>query len=229
MSPSFWHAVGASCAAGPTARRCPSERTPMSSEAGTPENPWTLKTPPLSSTFQAWFDTVQGVDVVVVRVGSTVLHYDRRCLDDLQAMLAERKDWVELGSADEQKEAKPGTVEAWGRSPGQSGRRVVRAQEGLARPVRHVRPAADGTARPGGGRTQRPEQPDARTLTPFGNDEGPRPCGRGPSRRSPDGIRTRATALRGRRARPLHNGAVRTREAYRAGSEESRWGTRTRT
>ena len=76
----------------------------MSSEAGTPENPWTLKTPPLSSTFQAWFDTVQGVDVVVVRVGSTVLHYDRRCLDDLQAMLAERKDWVELGSADEQKE-----------------------------------------------------------------------------------------------------------------------------
>ena len=25
---------------------------------------------------------------------------------------------------------------------------------------------------------------------------------------SPDGIRTRATALRGRRARPLHNGAV---------------------
>ena len=26
--------------------------------------------------------------------------------------------------------------------------------------------------------------------------------------RSPDGVRTRATALRGRRARPLHNGAV---------------------
>src|SRR6476619_3559550 len=26
--------------------------------------------------------------------------------------------------------------------------------------------------------------------------------------RSPDGIRTRATALRGRRARPLHNGAL---------------------
>ena len=25
---------------------------------------------------------------------------------------------------------------------------------------------------------------------------------------SPDGIRTRATALRGRRARPLHNGAL---------------------
>ncbi|MDF2748085.1 MAG: hypothetical protein K0S98_2372 [Propionibacteriaceae bacterium] len=38
---------------------------------------------------------------------------------------------------------------------------------------------------------------------------------------SPDGIRTRATALRGRRARPLHNGALacmiiadQTAEAY---------------
>ena len=28
------------------------------------------------------------------------------------------------------------------------------------------------------------------------------------ARGSPDGIRTRATALRGRRARPLHNGAT---------------------
>src|SRR5215207_3934998 len=38
---------------------------------------------------------------------------------------------------------------------------------------------------------------------------------------SPDGIRTRATALRGRRARPLHNGAEsddrRGGELYRAG------------
>ena len=33
-----------------------------------------------------------------------------------QAMLRERGDWVELGSADEQKPAKDGTVEAWGRS-----------------------------------------------------------------------------------------------------------------
>jgi hypothetical protein len=31
-------------------------------------------------------------------------------------MLQKRGDWVELGSADEQKEAKEGTVEAWGRS-----------------------------------------------------------------------------------------------------------------
>src|SRR5690606_1925106 len=38
------------------------------------------------------------------------------------------------------------------------------------------------------------------------------------SRRSPDGIRTRATALRGRRARPLHNGAVCFRR-FRAGEK----------
>ena len=34
------------------------------------------------------------------------------------------------------------------------------------------------------------------------------PGNRGVWRCSPDGIRTRATALRGRRARPLHNGAL---------------------
>ena len=31
-------------------------------------------------------------------------------------MLKEQGDWIELGSADEQKTAKDGTVEAWGRS-----------------------------------------------------------------------------------------------------------------
>ena len=34
----------------------------------------------------------------------------------LQAMLLEDGDWVELGAADEQKPAKDGTVESWGRS-----------------------------------------------------------------------------------------------------------------
>lgn len=36
-------------------------------------------------------------------------------LDDLHAMLKNAGDWVELGGADEQKPAKEGTVEAWGR------------------------------------------------------------------------------------------------------------------
>lgn len=88
----------------------------MTEANGTPDHPWVLRTPPLTSEYDAWLDTANGVDVVVVRVGKTVLHYDRRCLDDLHAMLVESGGWVELGSADEQKDARPGTVEAWGRS-----------------------------------------------------------------------------------------------------------------
>ena len=42
--------------------------------------------------------------------------YQLRCLDDPRAWLVEQCDWVDLGAADEQKAAKNGTVEAWGRS-----------------------------------------------------------------------------------------------------------------
>ena len=49
-------------------------------------------------------------------MGKTVLHYDLRIIDDLQAMLKENGDWVELGNADEQKPAKEGSVEGWARS-----------------------------------------------------------------------------------------------------------------
>ena len=38
------------------------------------------------------------------------------CIEDLHTMLKQHKGWMELGSADEQKSAKEGTVEAWGRS-----------------------------------------------------------------------------------------------------------------
>ena len=86
-------------------------------ETGTAEDPWQLKTPPLTSDFTMHRDVHDGHDVLVCTVGKTVLRYDARCLDDLHAMLKARGDWVELGSADEQKEAKPGTVEAWGRAP----------------------------------------------------------------------------------------------------------------
>ena len=49
-------------------------------------------------------------------VGTTVLHYDLRIIEDLHAMLKEKGDWVQLGNADEQKPAAEGTVEAWARS-----------------------------------------------------------------------------------------------------------------
>lgn len=86
------------------------------SGTGTPEDHWVLQTPPRTSEYEMWLDTVGGKDVIVCQVGKTILHYDRRCLDDLHVMLKEAGDWVELGSADEQKDAMPGTVEAWGRS-----------------------------------------------------------------------------------------------------------------
>jgi hypothetical protein len=55
--------------------------------------------------------------VLVCTVGTTVLHYDLRIIEDLHTMLKERGDWVPLGNADEQKPAAEGTVEAWARSP----------------------------------------------------------------------------------------------------------------
>jgi len=49
-------------------------------------------------------------------VGRTTLLYDYRCLQDLHARLKKQGDWIALGSADEQKPAKEGTLESWGRS-----------------------------------------------------------------------------------------------------------------
>jgi hypothetical protein len=83
---------------------------------GTKTNPWKLTTPPGTSTYEMYRDTKDGKEVIVCVVGSTTLLYDARCLDDLHAMLKARGDWIDLGGADEQKEAKEGTVEAWGRS-----------------------------------------------------------------------------------------------------------------
>ncbi len=83
---------------------------------GTADDPWRLKTPPGTSEYTMHRGTRDGRDVIVCTVGKTVLLYDARCLEDLRAMLVEHGDWMELGSADEQKPAKAGTVEAWARS-----------------------------------------------------------------------------------------------------------------
>ena len=84
---------------------------------GTREKPWVLKTPPGTSEFQVYRDEAANPPALVCRVGSTELRYQLRCLNDLQAMLKAHGDWMDLGGADEQKPAKDGTVEAWGRSP----------------------------------------------------------------------------------------------------------------
>jgi hypothetical protein len=90
----------------------------MISNIGTKENPTELKTPPLSSGYTMHKEVKDGKELLVCTVGKTVLHYDHRCLADLHNMLKAHGDWMELGSADEQKPAKEGTVEAWGRSEG---------------------------------------------------------------------------------------------------------------
>lgn len=89
----------------------------MKHAVGTKSAPRVLRTPPGTSEYTMHLEAVNGRDVLVCTVGTTVLHYDARCIDDLHAMLRAHGDWMELGSADEQKPAKAGTVEAWGRSP----------------------------------------------------------------------------------------------------------------
>jgi hypothetical protein len=82
---------------------------------GTEESPWVLKTPPGSSEYRMYRDEASGT--LVCLVGKTKLAYQLRAIEDLQAMLREHGDWMPLGSADEQKPAADGTVEAWARSP----------------------------------------------------------------------------------------------------------------
>jgi len=84
---------------------------------GTREQPWVLKTPSGQSEFQAFRDESLDPPALVVQVGKTELRYHLSCLTDLHAMLKAHGDWMPLGSADEQKPAAEGTVEAWARSP----------------------------------------------------------------------------------------------------------------
>jgi hypothetical protein len=90
----------------------------MSKGTGTREDPWQLTTPSGSSTYEMYRDETLDPPALVCTVGTTVLRYQLRCLDDLHTWLKAQGDWVPLGSADEQKPAADGTVEAWGRSPG---------------------------------------------------------------------------------------------------------------
>jgi hypothetical protein len=85
---------------------------------GTKEMPWQLKTPSGTSEYQMYRDEAADPPALVCTVGTTVLRYQLRCLDDLHAMLEMHGDWMLLGSADEQKPAAEGTVEAWARSDG---------------------------------------------------------------------------------------------------------------
>jgi len=84
--------------------------------SGTKEKPWVLKTPSGSSEFLMYRDEAADPPALVCQVGTTQLRYHLRCIEDLHAMLRTYGDWMLLGSADEQKPAPAGSVEAWGRS-----------------------------------------------------------------------------------------------------------------
>ena len=101
-----------------------------------------------------------------------------------------------------------------GLSPGWERRTPIRGTHGAQVPVEHRFPPVPA------GHSRRAPTERFRWSGPFA------PC-------TPDGIRTRATALRGRRARPLHNGGPSRRDSnVRVTGEpnrRTRWGTRTRT
>lgn len=87
------------------------------SGSGTADDPWRLKTPPLTSDYTIHRDDAAEPPVLICQVGSTRLTYLARAVDDLHAMLLDHAgEWVPLGAADEQKQPAEGTVEAWGRS-----------------------------------------------------------------------------------------------------------------
>ena len=89
----------------------------MSEGTGTKDAPWQLRTAPGSSEYTMYRDPDSDPPALVCQVGSTTLKYHLSAIEDLHAWLRERGDWVELGAADEKKEASTGTVEAWGRAP----------------------------------------------------------------------------------------------------------------
>ncbi|MEP7040351.1 MAG: DUF6855 family protein [Chloroflexota bacterium] len=95
-----------------------SESDSRASGSGTKADPWKLKTPTGTSAYEMYRDDTLDPPAIVCQVGTTQLRYDIRAIEDLHAMLEAHRDWMPLGSADEQKEAAEGTVEAWGRSPG---------------------------------------------------------------------------------------------------------------
>jgi hypothetical protein len=88
----------------------------MASGSGTKDDPWKLQTASGTSEYEMYRDETADPPAIVCQVGSTQLKYHARAVEDLHAWLKAQGDWVALGSADEQKQAAEGTVEAWGRS-----------------------------------------------------------------------------------------------------------------
>jgi hypothetical protein len=83
---------------------------------GTKDKPLELTTPPGTASYTMHVVEKDGTDILVCTVGTTILHYDLRCIEDLAAMLKRHVDWMLLGSKDEKQDTNEGTVEHWARS-----------------------------------------------------------------------------------------------------------------
>ena len=116
----------------------------MATGSGTKDDPWQLRTPPGTADYQMWRDETADPPTLVCQVGSTQLKYDLRCIDDLHAMLTAHGDWMDLGAADEQKDARAGTIEAWARSPDNPKKGWYGLKKGLrGRFANYVTPVAE--------------------------------------------------------------------------------------
>jgi hypothetical protein len=150
--------------------------------AGTRDDPWVLQTPPGTSAFEAWREPDADPPALVVQVGTTQLRYHLRCLDDLQAMLTTHGDWMPLGNADEQKEAKSGTVEAWGRSADNPMGGWYGFKSGSGWPRSNTAPATTACAP---AETRGSGTPAVPTMPPWPNSSIRRPWSRCTSTASP--------------------------------------------
>jgi hypothetical protein len=99
-----------------TATKATAKSASKASGDGTKAKPWKLKTAPGTSEYQMYRAEDADPPAIVCVVGTTELRYHLSATRDLHAMLKKHSDWMPLGSADEQKPAAEGTVEAWGRS-----------------------------------------------------------------------------------------------------------------
>ena len=91
---------------------------------GTKESPWQLQTASKTSSYdktssyEMYRDESVDPPALICQVGKTQLRYDLRAIEDLHSMLVAYGDWMPIGGTDEQKPAPEGSVEAWGRDPG---------------------------------------------------------------------------------------------------------------
>jgi hypothetical protein len=91
-----------------------------------------------------WREPAATPPALVCFASGAELRYHISAPEDLAAMLKRHGDWMELGNADEQKEAKPDTIEAWARSPGNPKKGWYGLKKGLrGRFANYVTPVAE--------------------------------------------------------------------------------------